>query len=352
MAYTTVNKSSDYFNTVLYTGNGTDNHAITGVGFQPNFIWVKARSASKEHRLQNSVVGITNHMRSNANNEETAGSVKTADSDGFTLGTSLSWNENTTTYAAWNWLAGTAFSNDASATSIGTIDSTGTFNNDSGVSIVSYTGTGTAGTVKHGMNSTPKMIIVKRRDTTGRWQVYHHGTDASSPEDKYLFLDGNEALLDHSNRWNDTAPTSSVFSLGNSAEVNNNGGTYIAYCFAEKQGFSKFGSFEGNGNADGPFVHLGFRPAFIVIKKSSGTEDWSMYDTKRNVNGTSHTLPLVANDNGTESGFTGKNMDILSNGVKILTSNGELNLDNETYIYWAFAEHPFVSSTGTPVTAR
>jgi len=347
MAYTSINKPEDYFNTKLYTGTGSS-QSITGVGFQPDWVWIKKRSATDGSRMFDVVRGASKGLFTDTNAEEvTVSSEHTSfDSDGFSLGSSENVNESSGTFVAWNWLAGGS----ASSNSNGSITSSVSANTTAGFSIVSFTGNATSGaTVGHGLGSVPKMIIVKNRIDAQPWWVYHSSIGAGGQ----LRLEESDAKgSDGGVLWNSTEPTSSVFTLGDNGGSNGSGDATIAYCFAEKKGYSKFGSFEGNGNADGPFVYLGFRPAFIVIKKSTGAEDWSMYDTERNVNGTSNTLPLLANDSGAESGFTGKNMDILSNGVKILTSNGELNLDNETYIYWAFAEHPFVSSTGTPVTAR
>ena len=464
MAYTTINKGEDHFNAVLTTGTGSS-QAVTGVGFQPDWIWGKRRDGSGHPTLFNSVLGVTKGLESNQTGAEFTSTdyYSSFDTDGFTIaaGAGGAGNGSSETAVQWCWLAGgtaptqtytvkvvddsgnkyrfddfgtsavtldlqeggtyTFDQSDASndghplrfytaadktggeyttgVTTSGTPGNAGaktiitvaasaptlyyqcsihagmggqantnsthgssnfagstqslvSANTTAGISIISYTGTGSNATIGHGLGATPAMYAVKIRNDTGyNWMVYHHKNTAA-PETDNLHFNTTDATDDAAGVWNDTAPTSTVFTVGTSGSVNQNTSTFIAYCFAEKKGFSKFGSYEGNGNAGGPFVHLGFRPAFIVIKKSSGTEDWSMYDTERNVNGTSNTLPLLANDNGAESGFTGKNMDILSNGVKIKTSNGELNLDNETYIYWAFAEHPFVSSTGTPVTAR
>ena len=192
------------------------------------------------------------------------------------------------------------------------------------------------------------MIIVKNRSSARNWCVFHTSLGAT----KFLRLNLTNAEGTSGGRWNDTAPTSSVFTVGDDAEVNSNGDNYIAYLFSEKKGYSKFGSYTGNGNADGPFFYTGFLPAFVMIKKSSAAENWGIYDTKRNVNGTTNTLPLQADNNGAEADNTGKNLDILSNGIKIKTANGELNTSGGTYIYMAFAENPFVTSTGIPALAR
>ena len=193
------------------------------------------------------------------------------------------------------------------------------------------------------------MMIFKTRTGASRnWVVYHKDIGAT----KHLHLNTTDAENTYQFMFNNTEPTSSVITLSDDGEVNKSGSTYVGYIFHSVKGYSKFGSYTGNGNADGAFVYTGFRPAWIMIKKSSGTEDWSMYDSKRNVNGTTNTLPLLANFPDGESGLTGKNMDILSNGVKMKTSNGELNLSGATYIYMAFAESPFVNSNGVPNNAR
>ena len=342
MAYTTINKSTDYFNTKLYTGNGTDNHAITGVGFQPDFIWVKARSSAKEHRLQNAVSGITNHMRSNATNAESAGSVKTADSDGFTLGTGASWNENSTTFASWNWLANGA----GSSNTDGSINSTVSANTTAGFSIVSYTGTGSVATVGHGLGVAPNIVIVKQRTVAGNhWVMYNSALPSAN---YFLYLDSTDAQQTATNFFNDTAPTSSVFTIGTDAQTNGNTNNLIAYCFAEKTGYSKFGTYTGNGSSDGTFVFLGFKPAFVIAKKTNSTGNWVIVDNKRDgYNGANDTLQ--ANVTDVESG--GNRFDIYSNGFKARSTSSYSNSTGDTFIYMAFGQS-LVSSNNVPCTAR
>mgnify|MGYP003122452216 CR=1 FL=1 len=331
MAYTTIDDPSIYFNTILYTGDGNSTQAISGVGHQPDFVWIKRRDASGNHELTDSVRGINKTLVTNSSNAEDTGTNKlqSFDSDGFTVGNSSTQNASGGTYVSFNWKK--------TATA--------------GFDIVTYTGNGSARTISHSLSAVPNWMIVFNRDSAMARSVYHHKI-ASDPATDRIMLNETSAKEDDSGIWNDTVPTSSVFSIGNSSSTNTNTDNYVIYLFSEKKGFSKFGSYTGNGNADGAFVYTGFRPAWIMIKKSSGTEDWSMYDSKRNVNGTTNTLPLLANFNDGESGLTGKNMDILSNGVKMKTSNGELNLSGETYIYMAFAESPFVNSNGVPTNAR
>jgi hypothetical protein len=353
MAYTTVDNPELYFQTKLYTGNGST-QSITLDGdenMQPDFVWVKDRGRSGyNHVLNDSVRGVTKYIRSNLSNTEAtlSDAITSFDSDGFTLGSDSSngeHNVSSQTYVSWNWKASGSTSSDSN----GSITSTISANTTAGFSIVTWTGNGSSGaTIGHGLGVKPRMIISKRRDSTSQWTVY----EAINGATKYMTLNQTDATSSATSRWNDTEPTASVFSVGNSAEVNGSGGTYIAYCFADIKGYQKIGSYKGNGNADGAFAYTGFRPAWIMIKKSSGTENWSMYDAKRNTNGDSDTLPLNADNNSNENGNTGKNMDILSNGVKMKTSNGELNGSGDTYIYMAFAESPFVNSNGVPNNAR
>ena len=353
MAYTDIDKPSDYFNTVLYTGNGGTN-AITGVGFQPDWIWFKNRTSAQSHAIVDSVRGREG-LQSNATDEEytfnSGEDFGTFDSDGFTVLVPQqlnSFNYNTGSIVSWNWKAGTSFTNDASATGIGTIDSTGSVNTDAGFSIISYTGTTSAGaTVAHGLGVTPKMIIVKRlAGGSTNWGIYHEAMGNTAA----LFFTAGAKDTDVS-YWNNTSPTSSVFTLGSST-LGNAANTYIAYCFAEKQGYSKFGSYTGNGNADGTFVYTGFKPAFILQKNTTtvGT-GWSMIDNKRTPFNVSKGL-LLANSNAVEDTSAAPSIDFLSNGFKWRTTDSWFNQSGVTNIYMAIAENPFVTSTAIPATAR
>jgi hypothetical protein len=268
---------SDYFNTVLYTGNGSG-QSITGVGFSPEFLWLKERTSTSSHRLSDIIRGTNKQLSSNAlDAEETISTVVSSyDSDGFTVGADNGSNESGQTYVSWNWKAnGSGVSNTS-----GSITSTVSANTTSGFSIVSYTGNVTAGaTVGHGLGSTPAMIIFKERNSVTNWVVYHH-KNTSAPETDYLYLNTTGATADYVGYFNNTLPTSSVFSLGNDGGINGSGDTYIAYCFAEKQGYSKFGSYTGNGNADGTFVYTGFKPAYVNLKNRC-CKDWIIKDNKR-----------------------------------------------------------------------
>ena len=328
MAYTTIDKPSDYFNTKLHSGTGSSN-AITGIGFQPDWTWIKCRNATEAHRVIDSVRGAEQEIYTNLEDEEfnEAQGLKSFDSDGFTLGTTPGYNGSGKTFVSWNWKK--------TATA--------------GFDIVAYTGNGSARTISHSLSAVPSMMIVKSRSSAGKpWGVYHH-KNTSAPATDFLSLNNTNATADSSAFWNDTAPTSSVFSVGTSNDVNENGTTYIAYLFAEKQGYSKFGSYTGNGSADGPFTYTGFKPAIVICKKTSSTGDWELYDNKRNgFNGGN--VRVYPNANDAPSG-TGR-LSLLSNGFKITNSSGNLNGSGNSFIYMAFAESPFTSSTGTPVTAR
>jgi hypothetical protein len=349
MAYTSIDDPTTFFNTILYTGNNASNRGITGVNFAPNWVWIKKRNATAGGVISDTVRGAGKVLYSSETNAEGSESASfvSFDSDGYTISqdAGVGLNVSSDTYVGWNWKAGTSFSNDASATGIGTIDSSASVSADAGFSIVSYTGTGSAATIAHGIGSAPDVVIIKKRSTTSQWCF---GTNALGFT-KFLELNLTSAAGTNSNRFNDTAPTSSVFSIGTEGDVNASSGTYIAYCFAEKKGYSKFGSYTGNGNADGTFVHLGFKPAWVLYKKSSGTENWFLHDNKRQGFNPDNEL-LFADLTNAEG--TVNRIDLLSNGFKATTSDGGINGSGATYIYMAFAEAPFVNSSGVPNNAR
>jgi hypothetical protein len=351
MAYTTINKGSSYFNTVTYTGNlGT--LSVTGVGFKPDFVWLKDRSNGNSHKQYDGVRGVTKFLTSDGTDAEgTQSGLTSFDTDGFTLGSYAGTNGNGTagsgpSYVSWNWLgANTTVSNTS-----GSITSTVSANTTAGFSVVSYTGTGANATVGHGLGVAPKMVIVKGRSFAGDWKVYNSNVGATFQG----FLNGSEAFQGSSPTiWNSTAPTSTVFSIGTNAGVNTSGGTIIAYCFADVKGFSKFGSFTGNGSTNGAFVYTGFKPAFVMIKSSStggAGYNWGMWDNKR-IGYNPDNNDLRANLANAES--TDDSIDLLSNGFKIRTDSGGFGGGSGvTYIYMAFAENPFVTSGGIPNTAR
>ena len=348
MAYTTIDKPSDYFETITYAGTGSSN-AITELDFQPDWVWIKSRTAAEAHRLHDSVRGANKLLRTHGTFAEatTSQDVMSFDSNGFTVGTETAVNNSGQNIVSWNWKAGTAFTNDASATGIGSIDSAGSVNTDAGFSIMTYTGTGSNATFAHGLGAVPKMAIFKDRSSTGYWMTYHQAVGNGAN----LVLNTTDAKSDSAVWWNSTSPTSSVFSIGTSTNINVSGRNYVGYLFAEKQGYSKFGSYTGNGNVDGTFVYTGMKPTWLMIKKSSASgSGWMIFDTKRNPTNDGATLRLPAN--GTESEATDHILDILSNGFKIRDSDATLNTSGATFIYMAFAESPFVTSTGVPATAR
>jgi len=365
MAYTTIDDPSKYFQTAIYTGNGSG-QAITFDGnsdMQPDFFWGKCRSTSSGNHLQNSTTGVKPFLVSNSTAAENTDNNNTDflsyDSDGFTLGASYQTdiNHNARTYVAWCWKAngGTTTTNDASSTSVGNQDSVYQANTDAGFSIVTWAGQNQVGTMAHGLGAVPNWIIVKARGGTEGWGVYHHKNTAS-PETDHLRLDTTDATLDSTNVSNDTAPTSSVFTVGDSGIANENDKTYVAYLFAEKQGYSKFGSYTANNSTDGPFVYLGFKPAWIMVKNTSAAADWPITDNKREVGNPFGEEMLFANGSDAETSYSGGGIDFVSNGFKIRSSgtNGVHNANNtsHTFIYMAFAESPFVSSKGVPTTAR
>ena len=353
MAYTDIDKPTDYFETILYTGNGSSLE-VNGLDFSPDWVWIKKRSNAANHMMYDTVRGIKKHLHTNTADIEVSEAsddigLNSFDSDGFTVKVNGNTNTNTHTFASWNWKAGTSFTNDASSTGIGSIDSAGSVNTDAGFSIIGYTGDAQTGTtIAHGLGVKPNMIILKNREPdTANWQVYHSSLGATH----YVQLNSTGAATDSNTRWNDVEPTSTVFTTGSSGDVcgDSSGETFIAYCFAEKQGYSKIGSYTGNGNADGPFVHTGFKPAWVLQKNAGATQGWQLQDNKREGYNGDNDL-LQPHDSAAESGVN--RIDILSNGFKVITTDAGQNSSGVTYIYMAFAESPFVTSTGIPTTAR
>jgi len=366
MAYTTIDKPSDYFNTVIYTGDMVDGdgtghtQSITGVGFQPDWVWHKGRAQGRTNILVDSVRGLSgyNWLISNSTSPvitaNTNGAIKSIDSNGITLengddSSSKSNNagKNGETYVFWNWRTGTSFTNDASSTSVGSIDSAGSVSTTAGFSIISWTNAGNgAETVAHGLGVTPKMIIIKSLNETAGWLTYHEAIGNTHA----LFLNTTVAKDDNAELFNDTSPTATVFSTGVTGLLTG-GSNLIAYCFAEKQGYSKFGSYTGNGNADGPFVYTGFKPAFVLLKLSSvAGENWYIFDNKRSPFNVMTQILYANLGNAEATGTT--NIDFLSNGFKLRNSGDFLNGSGQVHIYMAFAENPFVTSGGVPATAK
>jgi len=348
MAYTTINKSSDYFNTKLYTGNDSAGHAITGVGFKPDFLWVKNRSSGQEHYLADIVRGVTKDLQSNSSSAEaTSSNLTSFDSDGFTIGGSDRLNQGSSNLVAWNWLAG---GSQGSSNTDGSINTTYTsVNTTAGFSISSYTGTGSNATVGHGLGVAPKMIIFKNLSSGNNWDVYH----GSLANTERLNLNENSAKSTAASAFNSTSPTTSVFSIGTAGNTNESGSSMIAYAFAEKTGYSKFGSYTGNGASDGSFIYTGFKPAFVMVKNTDAARNWTILDNKRDVFN-SCSIRLFPNSSEAEAGTVGSEAmaDILSNGFKTKTNDANFNASGNNYIYMAFAEAPLVGSNNVPCTAR
>jgi hypothetical protein len=345
-----INKPSDYFNTVLYTGDDSSNRGITGVGFQPDLVWNKTRNQLNfNHYIFDSVRGAGKIISSNLTNAEISYTSEflSLDSDGFSVtqdAGSLGINWSSGTYANWCWLGanGTASNTD------GSITSTVSANTTSGFSIVSYTGTGSNATVGHGLGVAPKMVIVKNRTTASQnWQCYHSVLGGT----KAIELNNGGASFTDSTRFNDTNPTSSVFSIGTATDVNTSSASIIAYCFAEKKGFSKFGSYTGNGSTNSPFIYTGFKPAFFIAKSTSGT-NWKLFDNKRANTFNPTQTPFNVNEADAEDDNAAYELDFLSNGIKLRNTNGNLNTSGNTMIYMAFAENPLVGTNDIPATAR
>jgi hypothetical protein len=353
MAYTDIDDPTIYFSTTLYTGDGQQNRAVTidGTGMQPDWLWVKNRSAAEGHVVGDSVRGATKRLIPNAADEEATRPTNIASftSTGFTVangGVDGAVNTNNATYVSWAWKAGTSFTNDASSTSVGSIDSAGSFNNDAGFSIFTFTGTGSVGTIKHGLNTKPDVIIIKGRSDAKAWTIYHNFLGAGSA----VFLQATDAAVDHDRYWNDVEPTTSVFTAGSSTNLSGNGITFVGYAFTAKQGYSKFGFYKGNDNANGSYVYTGFKPRWIMIKRTNSVNDFLILDTKRNPINPSNERILA---NTSAAGNTSNIMiDFLSNGFKARSTYGGINGDGDSFIYFAFAESPFVTSTGIPATAR
>ena len=329
---------SQYMNTVLYTGNG-GTQSITGVGFSPDLVWLKNRNATYNHALNDSVRGAGKTLESSTTNSEFSYSAyfTSLNSDGFSLAGGIGqFNLSGDAYAAWNWRG--SDSSPVSNTN-GTITSTVSANTTSGFSVVTWTGNGANATIGHGLGAKPACYIVKSRDSATSWVVYHEGM-ATAPQSAYMYLETTNAVVTGSSTfWNDTIPTTTTFGVSSHGDVNASGGTYVAYVFANVEGFSKFGSYTGNGSTDGTFVYTGFSPAFVLRKVSSTTNNWWIVDSARDTYNEIN-KSLRANSNVVEDTTTG-DTDFLSNGFKLRASNTRTNASGQTYIYMAFAENPF-----------
>ena len=354
MAYTTIDDPSAFFQAKTYTGNGsTQSITLNGLNdMQPDWVWVKQRGGTTNHKNSDSVRGATKALQNNATDSEATDSdgITSFDSNGFSLGAGGDYNGSSNTQVAWCWKAGTSFSNDASATGVGSIDSSGSVNTTAGFSIITYSGTDGTATVAHGLGVAPDFIWFKRRNANKNNTAYHSALGNTYS----AYPDNTSVASTDYDYFADTSPTSSVFTVKKDAdydETNASGGTYVAWCFAEKQGYSKFGSYVGNGEiTNGAFVYLGFKPAFILLKKHDAASYWSIMDNKRPNSFNTIDATLKTNVSDAESDIG--DFDFLSNGFKIYANTGNVNGSGSNYIYMAFAENPFVTSTGVPTTAR
>ena len=353
-----INKSSEYFNTLLYTGDGATSTAgttartLTGVGFQPDWVWVKERSNTEQHFLQDAVRGASKVLASNTTSAEadvltdyTDGGINGFVSDGFTLGSGTAGNANnintnTETYVAWNWLAngGTTSSN-----TDGDVTSTVQVNSTAGFSITTYTGNSSSPLyVGHGLGVAPKVVLAKHRNVSTHWRMWHQGLSGA----------GYYLILDLTNAQSNSEPIfwqiPSSTTVGFLSDFSNTSHDVVFYSFAEIKGFSKFGSYTGNGSTDGTFVYTGFKPAWILFKQIQNIGGWTMKDNKRSPENPADER-LLADDTPAES--TGADIDFLSNGFKCRSASNAVN-DSENYIYMAFAENPLVGTNGIPATAR
>ena len=348
MAYTTINKSTDHFNTKLYTGTGSSN-AITGVGFQPDWVWIKNRSANANHHSFDVVRGVTKDLSPNLSNAESTDAQKltTFGTDGFTVGTNGNVNGNGNNIVSWNWKAGTT-----SSISGGSITpSSVSINTTSGFGIYKWTGTGSTGTIAHGLGAVPKFMFIKNLSSAESWRVYHHSLGNATS----LKLNTSDATFSDTGAFNSTTPTSTLFTVGNSDSTNKSGDSIIAYVFAEKTGYSKFGSYIANGAAsDANFIYTGFKPAWVLFRKTTG-DNWLILDNKRSSTSGGNLLDfhLRANLSNAEEDLSSatNGVDFLSNGIKLRKNNGEFNTSGVTFIYIAFGQS-LVGSNNVPCTAR
>ena len=346
MAFSAIIKPSDYFTPELYVGTGSS-RTISTLNFQPDWVWIKNRDTTDRHSLFDVVRAAPNMLSTNNNDAQSAqASELTAfNTNGFTVNTATSVNGSSANYVSWNWKAG---GGQGSSNTDGSINTTYTSaNTTSGFSISTYTGTGSNATVGHGLGVAPKMFIVKRLNSTGAFRTYHQATGNLGQ----FALNATDEVSDVASMWNSTSPTNSTISIGTHAGVNASGGTYVAYCFADVKGFSKMGSYIGNGNADGTFAYTGFKPAFVIIKRKLTAQNWAMFDNKRQGYNVANNLLYP---NNTTADTTGTFLDLLSNGFKMRTTASWSNASGASYIYMAFAETPFVANSGQsiPTTAR
>ena len=335
-AYTTIDNPELYFQTKIYTGDGNDDRNIvfdvTDTSLQPNMLWSARRDSADNLSLYDSVRGDGKELRTAETGAQydRSDNIQALNSNGFQVGTDGQVNASGGTYVSWAWKE--------SATA--------------GFDILTFEGNSTDDTdISHNLSAVPHWIICRNIDSAKDWCVYHH-KNTSAPETDLLVLNTNAATTDSDDKWSDEAPTSSVFTVGDSSQLNASGDTSIAFLWSEKQGYSKFGTYEGNNNASGPYIFLGFKPAWFMTKKSNGSKDWNIYDNKRSDSGGGNPNDQYLEANNAAAEQSGQDVDFLSTGVKIRSTSNEVNGDDNDFIYIAFAESPLVNSNGVPNNAE
>ena len=360
MAYTTIDDPSAHFHIQLYTGNGSSGNSITNDAnagdFKPDWLWIKPRSLADNHVVFDTTRGNDKQLKVNSTDAQDTHSPArvTIESDGFDLDTTdQNYNQNSATYVAWQWKAngGSLTTASESGSNVGYSRQV---NTTAGFAIIKYTGLGSVAAVIHGMSATPAFFTVKNLGGGGwSWYTYHH-KNTQYPWTDNLYLNNADGTTDSDTVWDDQAPNSTEIKIGTNSGVNSDGVEYIMYAFAEKKGFSKFGSYKGNGNADGPFVFLGFKPAWILFKRTNGgSQNWFILDNKRDDGINPRNSYLMPNQDSVEDANNSTvDTDFLSNGFKLRATTNAMNANGDEYVYVAFASHPFVSSEGVPTTAE
>ena len=351
MGTPTIIQGNKHFAPTLYEGNGTaigsGGKTISDLEFKPDLVWIKNRDATDDNTLFDSSRGVTKLVESNTTDAETTQteSLTSFTSSGYTLGSLAQVNTSSESFVSWNWKTngGTTSSNTE-----GSITSTVQANTTAGFSIVQYTGTGSAATIGHGLSTAPTFIAVKNLDDTSSWYVYMNATRANNANTYYMRFDSDDSQSDTGAVWNDTSPTSTVFSVGGEDTSNKASTDFVAYCWTDIDAFSKIGQFTGNNNADGAFIYTGFKPAFLMVKGLSVGNGWTVWDSARSPINPLDTA-LFWNTTGADD--TGNTIDFLSNGFKLRSSNADFN-GSYIYGYMAFAEAPFIGDGVSPVTAR
>ena len=345
MAYTTIDDPTLYFNTVLYAGTGSE-QTVSGVNFSPGLTWLKSRSNGQPNVLSDSVRGGNKQLyTADTQAETTYGQyLKSFNSDGFVLGTDSGINQSSQTFVSWNWKAGGSASNNTDGNKTISLS----VNTTAGFSVGTYAGTGQDSTIGHGLGAVPDWLMIKNRSSGSRkWQLWHNGLTGTN---KYLAIDRSDAELTDSASWDNTAHSNTVWNTYGSGEANQNGENFVCYAWTSIQGFSKFGSYTGNANADGPFIYTGFKPAWIMTKQINGGSSWIVHDNKRDpINTVTEYFTVEEND---AAGTLANSYDLCSTGFKVRTSNGDRNSSGDSFAYWAFAESPLVNSEGIPNNAR